>query len=247
LGTSGERAPRRILHGRKRGRRLRAGRQALVEEVLPRLALELPAAGARLDPRGAFAGGVDDVWLEVGFGDGGHLATQARAHPGVGLIGCEPYVDGVAKLVRRVVDAELGNVRLFVDDARLLIDALAEASIGRAFALFLDPWPKKRHHKRRFISGATLEALARALKDGAELRLATDDPGYCRWILAHALAHPAFEWPARGPRHWRRRPADWPPTRYEEKAAAEGRRSVYLTFRRRPRGLSTTSEAAQKP
>ena len=135
-----------------------------------------------------------------------------------------------------MVKKGLENVRIFTDDARPLIDALESACIGRAFVLFPDPWPKSRHQKRRFISRPTLDALARVLKDGADLRLATDDPQYCRWTLAHVLRHPSFEWPARGPRQWRRRPDDWAGTRYEAKSAAQGRRSYYLTFRRRPRG-----------
>ncbi len=247
MSTSADRAPHRILYGRKRGRRLRPGRKALLDEVLPRLALELPEPPSRLDPGGAFAAPVDDVWLEVGFGDGEHLAAQARAHPGIGFVGCEPYVNGVAALLRRVMDEELENVRLFVDDARLLIDALAEASIGRAFVLFPDPWPKRRHHKRRFISTGTLEALAHVLKDGAELRVATDDPGYCRWTLTQVLARAEFDWAARSPRHWRVRPDDWPATRYQEKAAAEGRRSVFLTFRRCNRRSAGPSQGSQRP
>ena len=200
--------------------------------MLPRLSLALPSPPARLDPRTAFDAGLDDIWLEVGFGAGEHLAAQAEAHANVGLIGCESYVNGVASLVKLVADKELGNVRVFADDAGLVIEALVEASIGRAFVLFPDPWPKARHRKRRFIAGPTVGAFAHILKNGAELRVATDDPEYCRWTLAHVLGDGAFEWPALGPSDWRNRPADWPATRYERKSAAFGRPPIYLTFRR---------------
>ncbi len=171
----------------------------------------------------------------MGFGTGEHLAAQAESHPGTGFIGCEPFVNGVARLLALIADRNLGNVRVFADDARLVLEALGPASIGRAFVLFPDPWPKSRHHKRRFIAPATVDALARVLKDGAELRVATDHAEFCRWTLRHVLAHAAFEWPARGPADWRIRPPDWPATRYGVKAEAAGSHSVYLTFRRRPR------------
>lgn len=223
------------LHGRRKGRRLRPGRQVLVERLLPALALEVPAKGT-VDPRAAFGTEVADVWLEVGFGGGEHLAAQARSHPEIGFIGCEPYLNGVAKLLVQVKEEGLTNVRIVPDDARLLLPVLAEASIGRMFALFPDPWPKKRHYKRRFVNRATVDACARLLSDRAELRLATDDCEYCRWILDHLMRHDAFEWLARRPVDWRTRPPDWPPTRYEGKAVREGRAPVFLRFRRRPRG-----------
>lgn len=207
----------------------------MLETLLPELEIALPAAPDALDPAALFAEAVDEVWLEVGFGTGEHLAAQAEGHPGTGFIGCEPFVNGVARLLALVAEGNLGNVRVFADDARLVLEALGPASIGRAFVLFPDPWPKSRHHKRRFIAPATVDALARVLKDGAELRVATDHAEFCRWTLRHVLAHPAFEWSARGPADWRKRPADWPTTRYGEKAEAAGSRSVYLTFRRRPR------------
>ena len=202
--------------------------------MLPALRIELPEAGS-FDPRGLFGPDLDAVWLEVGFGAGEHLAAQAAADPRRGVIGCEVFENGIVKLLAEISRRGLGNIRLFIDDARLLIAALPEASLDRAFILFPDPWPKLRHHKRRIVSAATLDGLARALRDGAELRLATDDRDYLRWMLEHATAHPAFEWLARRPQDWRERPADWPPTRYEQKALAAGRQPVFLRFRRRPR------------
>jgi tRNA (guanine-N7-)-methyltransferase len=207
---------------------------ALREMLLPRLRLELPAGG-RLDPRVVFTDPVEAVWLEVGFGGGEHLAAQASANPRIGIIGCEVFENGVVKLLAELQRRAIGNVRLFVDDARLLIAALPEASIARAFILFPDPWPKLRHHKRRIVSTATLDALAYAMSDGAELRLATDDPDYLCWMLERATIHPDFEWLVRRPDDWRQRAADWPPTRYEEKALAAGRKPAFLRFRRRPR------------
>ena len=235
LSAAAAAPPPRRVYGRRRGRKLRPGQQALRETLLPELRVALPTEGT-LDPRGLFAPPVEAVWLEVGFGGGEHLATQAAAHPAIGLLGAEVFENGVVKLLGEVKRRGLANVRLFIDDARLLIAALPEASLARAFILFPDPWPKLRHHKRRIVSRETLDRLAFALADGAELRLATDDPDYLDWMLERATAHPAFEWQARRPADWRERPADWPPTRYEQKALAAGRRPWFLRFRRRPRG-----------
>jgi tRNA (guanine-N7-)-methyltransferase len=229
---------------------LRPGRQRLVADLLPQLSIALPGDGP-LDPRTLFDGPVRDVWLEVGFGAGEHLAAQARANPDVGIIGCEPYIAGIAALLGTLADTEYPRVRIFADDARLLIEALADASIGRAFVLFPDPWPKTRHHKRRLISGSTVAALARVLADGAELRLASDHLEYTRWMLDHVRRDAAFEWLARRPGDWRARPDDWPETRYEAKARAAGAHPTFLRFIRRsrptraacvPRGPSTISK-----
>jgi tRNA (guanine-N7-)-methyltransferase len=206
-----------------------------VVSLLPQLRFDVPAEGP-LDPRGLFAAPVDAVWLELGFGGGEHLAAQAAAQPSRGMVGCEVFENGIVKLLGDVKRRGLANVRLFVDDARVLIASLADASLERVFILFPDPWPKQRHHKRRLVSPAMLDALARLLCDGGELRLATDDMDYLRFMLESATAHPAFEWLARRPQDWRGRPADWPATRYEAKALAAGRRPVFLRFRRRPRG-----------
>lgn len=227
--------PRRSLYGRRRGKKLRPRRQALVDGLLPALRVELPATG-HLDPATLFDATPSEVWLEVGFGGGEHLAQQARAHPDVGLIGCEPYVNGVASLLAIAAAERLASIRVFDDDARKLIAVLAEGSIGRMFVLFPDPWPKSRHHKRRFVAPETLDACGRVLRDGAELRLATDDLGYCRWIVEHLARHDAFDWLARGPADWRARPGDWPETRYEAKALRQGRPPVFLRYRRVARG-----------
>ena len=226
-------ARRRTLHGRRRGKKLRAGQQSLLETLLPRLALALPVAPAKIDLAEAFGGSLppDGVWLEVGFGAGEHLVWQAEQNPGVGLIGCEPYLNGVAKCLAHIERVGLTNVRLFTDDARLLMAALPARSLSRAFVLFPDPWPKTRHHKRRFVQRDNLDRLAELMLPGAELRLATDDPSYLPWMVEHACQHPAFEWLAERPADWRARPSDWPPTRYEAKEIAG--QPAFLRLRRR--------------
>lgn len=232
-----------MLYGRKSGPGLGPAQRQRLERLLPRLAIALPETGW-LDPAALFGDRADRVWLEIGFGGGEHLAWQAARHPGVGLIGVEPYLDGVAKLAKAVEDEALGNVRLFVDDARLLLDRLAPASLGRIFVLFADPWPKRRHWKRRIVNAVTVARMTELLEDGGELRVATDDPGYRRWILSALLAEKRLAWQVQGPDDWRRRPADWPATRYEEKAIRAGRRPVFLRFRRvrRSDGLASCAD-----
>jgi len=202
------------------------------QELLPRLAITLPERGA-LDPVTLFPQTPPEVWLEIGFGGGEHLAEQAERHPEIGFIGSEVFENGVARLVGEVARRGLDNIRVFADDARLLLDRLPPGSLGRVFILFPDPWPKSRHHKRRLVAPSTLDRLAEVMRPGAELRLATDDPGYLAWMLEHVTAHPEFVWLARGPADWRQRPEDWPPTRYEEKARSAGRNPVFLRFVRR--------------
>lgn len=227
-------APR--LYGRRKGRPLRKRKAGLIDEALPKASFALPADGARLDPTAMFSKPVDDVWLEIGFGSGHHLAWQADRNRNVGVIGCEPFVNGVAALMAMVDEQDLyDTVRVHADDARPLLDALPDASIGRAFVLFADPWPKKRHWDRRFIGPDNLPRLSRVLKDDAELRLASDDMGLVRWMLEHTIKHPDFVWTATQPKDWRERPDDWPATRYEEKALVAGRKPVFMRFKRRPR------------
>ena len=222
------------LYGRRRGRRLRPGQRQLKLELLPRLAVTLPD-GESLDPIGLFLPPPDRVWLEIGFGGGEHLADQAERHRNIGLIGCEVFENGIARLVAETAHRGLANIRIFPDDARLLLAALRPASIDRVFILFPDPWPKLRHHKRRIVSAAMLDRLAEIMADGAELRLATDDRDYLRWMLEQVTGHPAFIWLAQSSADWRERPPDWPPTRYEDKARAAGRTPFFLRFRRQPR------------
>lgn len=221
------------FYGRRQGRRLRQGRLALVEALLPAIAIPEPPPDATVDPSAFFDFRPAAVWLEIGFGGGEHLAHQALAHPDIGFIGCEPYLNGVAGLIGHIANKRLKNIRIFSEDARRLLPRLKAASIQRAFTLFSDPWPKARHSRRRFVQPETLDQLARILADGAELRFASDDMGYVRWALMHLSSHPAFEWTARRPEDWRRRPADGFETRYEAKALRAGRKAAYLEFRRR--------------
>ncbi|HET8728187.1 MAG TPA: tRNA (guanosine(46)-N7)-methyltransferase TrmB [Alphaproteobacteria bacterium] len=231
--TASSAGPKRTLYGRRQGRKLRPGRAALLDTLLPGLAVPLPDEPGGLDWRALFPRPLKELWLEVGFGAGEHLAWQASHHPDVGFIGCEPFVNGVTTLLREVERKRLDNVRIHAEDAGQVIEALPDASLGRCFVLFPDPWPKARHHKRRFIRPENLDALARVLADGAELRLASDDRDLVDWMLHHTRAHGAFEWTARSPQDWRERPADWPPTRYETKRLHGT--PVFLTLRRRSR------------
>jgi tRNA (guanine-N7-)-methyltransferase len=218
--------------GRRKGRPLSARQRGLVDDELPRLSIDL--ADPPPQPLTAlFSGPVRDVWLEIGFGGGEHLIWQASHHPDVGVIGCEPFLDGVVKVVDAVVQMPLPNVRLHPDDVRALLRWLPDGSLGRAFVLFPDPWPKKRHQKRRLVGTPLLDQLARVMRPGTELRVGTDISDYVRSIMIAVTAHPAFDWPAESPADWQVRPADWPETRYEQKAIREGRRPVYLSFRRR--------------
>jgi len=231
---------------------LRPSRRQLVQDLLPKISVHLGSStDPILDPVRFFdaseslAEGLGktglvpcrEVWLEVGFGAGEHLAAQAEVNADIGFIGCEPFLNGVAALLARINARQLNNVRIYNDDARFLIDSLAAGTLARVFVLFPDPWPKTRHARRRFIAADTLDALARVMADGAELRVATDDPVYLRWALAALVAHEDFHWVADKATDWRVRPADQPATRYEEKARAKGVTPVFLVFQRRLRNM----------
>jgi tRNA (guanine-N7-)-methyltransferase len=224
---------RPMLYGRRKGHRLRPGQARLMQELLPHLRVAL-AGDEEIDPATLFGHRPRAVWLEIGFGGGEHLAAQAAASPDVGMIGCEPFENGIAQLLARIEAHGLDNIRIHDGDARLILDRLAAGSIARVFLLFPDPWPKRRHHKRRFVSAENLDRLARLVPAGGILRIASDIADYVRWTLYHVHAHGAFEWTAQGPGDWRHRPADWPATRYEAKALEAGRIPAYLEFRRRP-------------
>ena len=229
----------RLIYGRRTGHRLRPGRRRLLDALLPKLQVSLPADGT-LDPASLFAHHPERFWLEIGFGGGEHLAAQAEAHPQVGILGCEPFVGGVARLLSLIAARGLSNVRLLTDDARLLMRALPDGCLERIFVLFPDPWPKTRHHKRRIVNAASAAEFARLLQPGGELRLATDDMNYARAMLLVLRARPELRWQARRAPDWRNRPTDGPMTRYEAKALADGRPCVYLRFLR-------TSSSPKKP
>ncbi len=219
---------RRQLYGRRVGRALTDDLERLIATRLPPLRLDL----SRPPPEplsGIFTSPVEDVWLEIGFGGGEHLFWQAGHRRSIGFIGCEPFLSGVAKLVRGIDEAGLGTVRLHDDDARHVLDWLPEGSIGRVFILFPDPWPKKRHRKRRFLTEHGLSSLARVLRIGGELRFATDITDYAAMVGASIetrgdfTAHPGL---------LKERPSDWPLTRYAEKAIAAGRNCQFFCFER---------------
>ncbi|MEK9672021.1 MAG: tRNA (guanosine(46)-N7)-methyltransferase TrmB [Rhodospirillaceae bacterium] len=200
-----------------------------MRDLLPRIAV--PDDGP-VDAGSLFINDGRHLWVEIGFGAGEHLAAQAAAHPDIGFIGAEPFVNGVASLLAQIDAAHLDNIRVFAEDARLLLPRLPDGSVDRVYLLYSDPWPKKRHWDRRFVQTETLGQLARVIRPGGEFRFATDHMDHARWALWRLIRHPAFEWTARGPADWRDRPKDGFPTRYEEKQLA-GSKPVYLTFRRR--------------
>ncbi len=212
--------------GRRKGKRLRAGQDELVRDLLPRLRVSPSGNLADLQAR------YPKLWLEIGFGGGEHLAAQARANPEMGFVGCEPFVNGMAKLLAVVDQERLDNIRLWDEDATDLLPALPEAAFDRVAILYPDPWPKRRQRKRRIVSDETLGRLARIMRPGGELRFATDIDDYAGWTLARVLRSKDFVWTARSADDWRRPWADWPGTRYEAKALREGRTPSYLTFRR---------------
>lgn len=215
--------------GRRRGRKLSQRQASLMSDLLPRVSVDL-GAGVPRDLAELFDPAVSSVWLEIGFGGAEHLIWQAKAHPDVGLIGCEPFEDGLVKALTAIDADGISNLRLWGDDVRPLLRWLPDASLGRVFILFPDPWPKARHQKRRLFSPQLLTELARAMAPGAELRLATDIGDYARTALLAIAGAPAFRWTAQGPEDWRVRPDDWPATRYEAKAVREGRPRYYFRF-----------------
>ncbi len=229
-------APWRNFYGRRHGKTLRNSQREYLESDLVRLAV--PDVGwdenpdrRKIDLTQLFGDG-RPVWLEIGFGGGEHMVHQAALHPEVGLIGCEPFINGVAMLLGKIREAGVENLAIHPGDVRDLFDVLPDASIARAFLLYPDPWPKKRHHRRRFVNPEFLDPLARVMQPGAILRVATDIEDYVRQTLEQLTLRPDFEWLAAGPDDWRKPWDDWQSTRYEKKALREGRKPHYLTFRR---------------
>ncbi len=220
------------FYGRRSGQSLRDNHARLILGLLPHLRVP-DSPGSLHRPASLFDPSVSEVWLEIGFGGGEHLAWQAAANPQAGIIGGEPFINGVAKLLVQVENQNLHNVRIIDDDIRPRMDQMGEATIDRAFLLFPDPWPKKRHHKRRFVNQANLDRLQRILKPGAEFRVASDIEGYIEWTLEEMSAHCGFSWPAGSLEKCTNRPADWPQTRYEAKAIRQGRACSYLSFIRK--------------
>lgn len=217
--------------GRRKGHRLRAGQAGLFDALLPRLALDLAQPAPELAT--LFPITVESVRLEIGFGGGENLIAEASAHPTVGFIGCEPFVNGMAKALAAIDASGLRNIRLHHGDAADLLRWLPAASLARITLLYPDPWPKRRHWKRRFVQDERIPAFARALRQGGEFRFASDIDSYVAWTLARFLRADDFIWPATRADDWRKPWAGFAGTRYEAKALREGRRGTYLTFVRR--------------
>ena len=227
-------APWRNFHGRLKGKALRRNQEAWLDEDLGRLspgAVDRDANPDRkpIDLKDYF--GDREIWLEIGFGGGEHMVHQAVQNPHVGIIGCEPYINGVAMLLGKIRAAKTQNIAVYPGDVRNMFDVLPEESISRAFLLYPDPWPKTRHHKRRFVTEEHLRPLSKCLKKGSCFRVATDIPDYVRQSLEEVPRF-GFEWLAERPEDWRNPWNDWFSTRYEQKALREGRVPHYLTFRR---------------
>jgi tRNA (guanine-N7-)-methyltransferase len=217
--------------GRRKGHPLRPHQAALFDTLLPRLALDLTEP-APPDLRALFAG-ADDVRLESGFGGGEHLIAEAQRLPRTGFIGVEPFVNGMAKALAAIEQHELGNIRLYHGDTTNMLAWLPAASLARFDLLYPDPWPKRRHWKRRFVQDNTVAAIARVVKAGGEFRFASDIPDYLTWTLARLTRSPDFIWTAECADDWRTPWPHWPGTRYEAKAKRERRVPNYLIFRRR--------------
>lgn len=205
---------------------MRPARQTALEKVLPQIAIESPEAA--LD----FPFTPEKVWLEIGFGNGDALAHWHHEFPNTGFIGCEPFINGVSNFCKLVANDDLKNIRIWNDIAQPLMAALPDASIDRVYLLNSDPWPKKRHHRRRVIQQESLDTLWRIMKPGALLILTTDHQSLAEWMLEQTLRHSKFEWTAKCKADWQTPPEGWLTTRYEGKGAVAGRSQVYLTFRK---------------
>jgi tRNA (guanine-N7-)-methyltransferase len=221
----------RAFFGRRKGHPLRARQIALFDTLLPRLALDL-APPAPADLRALFAQPLDDVRLEIGFGGAEHLIAQANANPRSGFIGSDGFLNATAKALVAIDDHTLGNIRLHAGDASALLDWLPAGALSRIDLLYPDPWPKRRHWKRRFLQDESLKRLARIIKSGGELRFATDIADYAAYALARVLRSPDFVWTAEQASDWRKPWADFAGTRYEAKAKREGRTPAYFIFRK---------------
>lgn len=220
--------PRRKFYGRRQGHKLHPRQAALMQDLLPKLCVGLDACA----PKDLFsaAPSVKKYALEIGFGGGEHLAARAEQEPETGFIGSEVFVNGVSKLLSSIDETGLTNIKIYPDDARDLLPQLPDAGFDDIYLLYPDPWPKKRHNKRRFICAENLAHLRRVLKPGGRFIFASDIADYVSWTLAHMRLEEGFKWTARSASDWLMPDARWPGTRYEAKAIKAGRPPTYLTF-----------------
>ena len=216
-------------YGRRKARKLRPAKAKLVDEAFAHYVFKL-SENERISPA-ALLPGKKHYRLEIGFGDGGHLAFQAKNHPEIGFIGAEPFLNGVAALVEKAEEDQLTNIRIYHDDVRMLLQALPDASLDRVDILFPDPWPKARHKKRRLVQPELVDMLVRLIKPRGILRLASDDINYVEWMLLCLKDYPQFIWTAKESKDWKEEPADWIQTKYQKKAISEGRYSTFLEYR----------------
>jgi tRNA (guanine-N7-)-methyltransferase len=218
--------------GRRKGHRLRAHQAELIADLLPQLSFDLASPPPPAGLGELFGPGVDQVKLEIGFGGGEHLIAEAEAHPETGFIGCEPYVNGMAKILAQIEARSIRNIRLFAGDAAELLAWAPPGSLARIDLIHPDPWPKRRHWKRRFVQDATVAEMARVLRRDGEFRFVCDIDDYSAWTLAHLTRSTDFAWTAERARDWQQPFAGYTMTRYGRKAEREGRRAAYLHFRR---------------
>jgi len=226
-------SPARAVYGRRKGPRLSPRKRALLDRVLPQLAIRRPEPHAGALDLGALFGRPHERYaLEIGFGKGEHLAARAAAEPETGFIGCEPYLNGLVAFLDRAEQQGLGNVRLYGDDARHILEALAEGALDAVYLIHPDPWPKRRHAKRRFVNSGNLDAIARVLRPGGELLVVTDHPVYRHWTAVQMARRTEFDWTAERAADWRTPPPDWIETRYAEKAQRAGRPVTFFHYLR---------------
>ena len=221
----------RAFFGRRKGHKLRSHQADLIAHLLPRLALDIDAPCPR-EVRTLFDPTVESTRIEIGFGGGEHLIAEAMAFPAIGFIGCEPYVNGMAKILAQIEAHRIGNIRLLAGDASELLSWLPPDAVTRIDLIHPDPWPKRRHWKRRFVQDATVAAMARVIGAGGEFRFVCDIADYSAWTLAHLARSPDFTWMAERADDWRNPWDNYTMTRYGRKAEREGRRAAYLRFRR---------------
>ncbi len=220
------------FYGRRQGRKLSPNKKTAIDNLLPKYEISnnFLAQNSNIDPVDFFDFTPKEIWLEIGFGGGEHLAKQALNNPDIGVIGCEPFINGISRLLTEIEDKNIKNIRIWSEDARIIMNKIKANTISRCFLLHPDPWPKKKHHKRRFIQEETLDMFANLMIKGSELRIATDDSNLADWMLDKIWHHKNFKWLAKKANDWKIRPKDWPETRYGQKQLAG--KPVYLRFKK---------------